>query len=419
MPSAVSGPSFSKADILPALKALAWSSLPMIADQLAQRIFYKKASVNRGTDLTLTGLATCIVVVYFLPSGSPAKIGAPLLYLAYRAALYYWNTAPKPPKAPTQSAPRKPPAQKPAVPIQSHSDSSTAAAATPALRPAGETPFSSTHNASYESPVRSATTLPIPTITFTPASPRADSKSKAPPKPEEREADACPAADKSTSPSDRINAKFQKANSQAKVIQEKAGRLSMEMEKTATAIAVKVKITYLPTKETESDPKEKKPIPKEPEVISATILINSTCIYSFPKNMIPVLQTGMKIKYPITEDTPFCWVSLFLEKTKGSLLPFNYLPTKIFESLDKKITALKIETDEKVFEIEFLKAGTRLVGKCLAKLGKCKRVEPIQSQYAMIPVNFKDDPEGVVSQTMAALTIANCYLKPFEKEPKS
>ena len=179
---------------------------------------------------------------------------------------------------------------------------------------------------------------------------------------------------------------------------------------TATRIKVKVKITYLPKKETDSDPQEKKSIPKEPVIISKDIYINPTCVFKFPKEMIPTLQTMKNIPYPITEKTSFCWIFLLSETPDQSIFPFDYLPTTLLSTLNKKMTVLKLETKETIFEIEFLRAGSHTVGKCLDKLNKCTRVEFIQSKFAMIPMNFKDDPDGLMLLTRTALTMDNCYI---------
>lgn len=434
MTSAVSGPSFTKADILPALKALAWSSLPIVADQFAQHMFFKKTPVNRGTDLTITGLITCAFVIYFLPSDSPARVGAPVLYLAYRAALFYWNRAPKPPRITTQptpqkspakkaaprshqparskgsatpTAPRQPPAQKPTPPTQNPSD-----APTPAVPAAPPKPPEKT-NVLYVSQGTPSAALSIPTITFTPASPRGDSEEKTPPKPEEKKADT----PNPESASDIIRKQNTEALLQHQGSIQRTKALNSLMYDKAERIPVKVKITYLPKKETETDSKQTKEIVKDPEVIQTQLLINSICLFKLPIKALPKLLPKLKEKYLITAQTLFCWVFL-TAKNEKSLFPFDYLPIESLRAINKKGSILKIETEENVFEIEFSKTASQSIVRCLKKLEKCKIIEDTPSRHALVPVDLGHELEDLIAHLRETHIVSNCYLTPLERPKK-
>lgn len=398
MPS-VSGANFSKADILSAVETLAWSSLPVLADQVVQHLFFK--NIPPRIDRTIAGLFTCAIIICYLPYGSPARLGAPFLFMAYRAALSFWNRKPKPtttPKPPASApSPQTPPTTKNPAPSAALDSSAKTPAA--AKEEAAPPPTSTSKPPAARS---------VPTIRFTPPSPPRERPQAA-----EQSTSASPAkASVGSAPKEGIREKTKQLEDGKNAFMAQAQRVDQEVRKNLTSIPVKIKITDLLQKETKSEL-------KDPEVINATFYINPHFLFKFSREMLPTLQRDMKKQYSITENTFFCWVFLSREKTvEPSRFPFEYFPIEILRPLagKKKTTILKIETETKVFEIEFLKATCQAVGKCLKKLDKCTKYETIQPEACVIPMNPEKDTDGLTIQVQAVFMMKRCYLTPFEKK---
>jgi len=289
--------------------------------------------------------------------------------------------------------------------------SSSSTPSTPAARSPEETPASSPD---ASSPVTPPAAAPIPAIILTPPSPEDISKEQPLPKPEEKKA-AASDQEPIQSLSDLIRKQDNEALLKHQRSVQNATTLNHEMYHTAVNTHVKVKITYLPKKETGTESQQIKGILKNPEVIQTDIRINATRLFKLSSKALPTLLPELKEKYSITEATSFCWVFLANTENNESHFPFDYLPIERLRMLNKKATLLKIETEEKVLEIEFLGSGVKSIQKCLKKLDKCKAVADAQSRHALIPVNFEDEWADLCPRMTETLIVSNCYLTPLKK----
>jgi hypothetical protein len=389
-------------------------------------LFFK--NIPPRIDRTIAGLFTCAIVICYLPYGAPARVGAPFLFIAYRAALSFWNRKPKPTTTP------KPPASAPSsrTPPTAKKPAATAAldkaTATPPKTGEGQPPLKSVSGPDSKLEKEKA----APPAALDPsakpsaavregAAPLSTSTSKPPAaKPEEKKSEAAPASSSpGPAPKEGILEKLNQHQGRVAAFREQAKRLDLELRKNLTNIQVKVKITYLPQQETASEPKAKA-ILKEPEVIAATFYLNSHFLFNFPKEMISTIQK----LYSVPEKTSFCWVFLAPDDSKQylynkpSLFPFEYLPIETLRPLagKKKNTTLKFETSQQIFEIEFIKASCRETSKCLQKLDKCTKHETMLPDVCPILLNPEKDIEGIENQSQAVLIMNKCYLTPFEKK---
>ncbi|MBS0648278.1 MAG: hypothetical protein JSS10_03525 [Verrucomicrobia bacterium] len=427
MPSTIPPLSFSKADILSAVETLAWSSLPVLADQAVQKLFFKNIPPNPKIDRTITGLITCAIIILYLPKGSPACIGAPCFYLAYRAALSYWNRKPTPPQTPR---PHKPPASAPASkavpPLPAKKPAATSVSAPMTASREGPPPalpgISSAAKPSEEKaapPVAAQQEPPLPPLSKPSAAvpiPAGETSPSQEKSPATEAQEKKPEAEKKEPPP-AIRKKINQAQQQADVLKQQVAHLDHEIRLNLRSFSAKVKITDLPQQEIKSESKEMI-TPKEPVVIDATFYINPRFVFKLPPEIILFAQKGTKKQYLITENTSFCRVFLCHTKKDPSIFPFEYFPLEILRPLvgKKKLTILKIVTEKQVFEIELLKASMTEIGTCLEKLDDSKKHTTIKPDALVAPLKGKRDIDEMRISIEAALTMDKCYLTPFEKK---
>jgi len=370
--------------------ALGISILPIVADQLEQRVFSKKCSPHHlETASLVTGSVVCLLISRVLPPS--IKLGAPILYLAYKAAQSYLNRQPPPDKGPK-------PSHRSSLNLFStvpyHIDLAaftTAPAAAVAKEPESKKEPTQANEGSAGA---SMTTKPPAVVPIAAASSSSVALS-----PEET------AARKEAA--DRMNAAVETERLATLRFQD----ILKPFEK-SEIMSLKIQVKPLPN----AAPVAGKKAVKAKEV-KAQIRFGSTHVFTLGKTQVEALnQEGCAV----TEKTLFFWIDIAGKDKEGAYI--NFIPLMMLDDLrptTKEFSLCLIEKDHQLVFPFNEKQIVRL--KAFAQtIRACRKVEVIHGgvvqPFAKPAASTNDNIGGLLSNDIAGVNHARCYLVPFMKK---
>jgi hypothetical protein len=445
-----------------ALPTLALSALPIAADLLAHRIYQKNLRTLQPILMTAASLAYLqwphsaqLIKTAFGIAVSPRAIGtaagttillavasfssssrlaAPVLYLAYKAAQYYWTR--------TSPLPKE---KRPAPSLDSEEKDERTESEQAALSEILSGPLSDKLSPALLEKLKGLNTKEgDPTeaelaevLEMFPDDEEADSKTpplsaplptsgngSAPLSREPPPSASAPAA-ATASPSnpaldDMFSAEMRQLEEQAvKRLEAEAVKVKKnrdaslrEMLKKAVKIQVKTKITTCAHEKEDEKTHVKTNVPEKLESLDVTFRLYTGHLFHFDKETADWIQKNQKKK--VTEKTPFVFVHLGFEESSTSLLNWDYLPLEFLETLTKKKTVLVLESEKRKFEIEFLKAGFQTVSKKLDNITDRTPMKPIVSCVLAYETFGSDQEFKEDKKITGKFTAAIAYLRPLE-----
>ncbi len=402
--------SFSARSSWPAVGA---SLLPVMADQLVRLVFSKKLSYyTLETASLVTSGVTYLLLSRHLPDSF--TIGAPILYLAYKAAHYYLSK-----QTPADSSAK----DAPYIPyLPSHGDSITQVSPqTAATKPKEKTGPSS---APFVSPPQEVALtdvsakpentepLPIPS-SIAPTTEEKTGPSSAPSvsSPQEVVSTDVPAKPEKT---ESLPVPLPVAFTAEEKAAVEAGRLAAEsffkniiapFEK-SQIMSLKIQIKPLPN--TAAAPGEK---PLKAETVKAKIRFGSTHVFKLDKTQVEALN---KEGCDVTEKTLFFWINIAAPDNKGATI--NFIPLTMLDSLNPNASEFSLCLNEKNYQLilSFKQQLDRLT--TLAKtMRTCRNVKVIHPGVVH-PSGNPAHAGALLSNDLAAINRTRCYLTPFMKK---
>lgn len=378
-------------------QAMGVSFLPVLADQLVQQVFSKKFSAS---NLKKASLATAGVTYLLLSRHLPSsfKIGAPILYLAYKAAQYFFSQQTPPGSKDDSSnskSPTSPVTTKPKAKDRSDKQSSEPPVTT--VKPSTTTKEEHDSDNQLSEPL--VTTGKLSTTTE-----------------EEHESDNQLSGTPVTAENALITSIDQMIAHFAPERQA-ALRFQQIMERVEKSEAMSFTILEKPLL---VDPSAKGKKAKQ-ATFKATIIFGKNFVFKMSKNTVNELN---REGCAVTEDTLFFWFNMSGKKA-GKIPTVNFIPLTMLDNLRPNATEFSmpiIESDCQMI-LQF-KQEHMIRLKAFAKTIKtCQKVETIHSgavnPHPLSTVNNRSTaPEGnaLLANDMASVNGAKCYLKPFMKK---
>jgi len=342
------------------LHTIAESLLPVVADQLVQRVFSKTAYKEKAS-FAAAGVTYLLLSLHL---SNFFKIGAPIFYLAYKTAQYYSSRQTPPDQEEPKSADN---------PAPINSSPTTTLPTTP-------TEPSTTTSLPPMTPDPSITTA---TTTTTPTEERA-----VPEKP--KTIGGVPTA--------QVKAEGQAALQFVKFVD--------QLEK-SEAIAITIREEPLTT---DNSPKKKKPL------FNAQIRFCTIHLFRLRENHVKHLN---RENCEVTNETLFFWVQITNKKGKSNPTP-NFLPLAMLDNLRpnaKEFSMHMIETDCQM-TLQFKEAQMARLKDFAKTIKSCTQVKIIHNTTFITPFadTNNDEPIALNANEMASINGAKCYLAPFMKK---
>ena len=375
--------------------ALGVSILPIVADQLVQRVFSKKcSSYNLGTASLITGTVTYLLLSRELPPSF--KLGAPILYLAYKATQYYLSR-PTPPDERSKPSPRPSLTQFPTMPYHM----ALAASTTTAAAVSKESEQQKEHPEADQGPARTDT--PHEPLTVAPETLSSASSSPLP-----ASSPAAPTADELAErkrAADRLNASVEAERLAVLRFQK-----IIEPFERSEIMSLKIQVKPLPNAAPVAGKKSAKA--KEEKV---QIRFGSTHVFKLGKTQVEALN---KEGCAVTENTLFFWINI--SGTERS--PFSFIPLTMLDDLHPNTKEFSLCLKEKDHQLILPFKEKQIVRlKVFAQtIRACQKVEIIHSgiaqPFAKSDTSTHDQIGALLINDMARVNHARCYLVPFMKK---
>jgi hypothetical protein len=371
-----------------------------VADQLVRRVFSKKSSDYKLEAASIvTGGVTYLLLSRHLPNSF--KVGAPILYLAYKAAQYYLSR-----QTPADSSakivryspylpshvdlfilePHLPPPPAATKPVEKTGPASEPPVSPPPVVVPTGAPAKSEDPLPATLPVVVSTDTPLPAPP--PAALTAEEK----------------AARKEAA--DRMNAVVE-----AERLAIKRFRNIIAPFEKSQIMSLKIQIRPLPNAAAVAGKK-----PLKAETVKVQIRFGSTHVFKLGKTQVKALN---KEGCAVTEKTLFFWIDIVGQEKRG--ITCNFIPLMMLDSLKPDAREFSLILDEKDHQLilPFKEEQLARLKTVAQTLQACRKVEVIRSGIVQPFENTAasdDDLLGaLISNDMASINQARCYIGPFMK----
>ncbi|HEX4840400.1 MAG TPA: hypothetical protein VFU89_08170 [Rhabdochlamydiaceae bacterium] len=379
--------------------------LPIAADQLVQRVFAKKLSTNK-LEVASSVISTVTYLLLSLQLPQSFRLGAPLFYLAYKAAQFYLSRKTPPPASSTVSQAEQ------ELPTTSSVTSSGSIGTEPkneSLKVNHECPLSQQHpsptvvSATPETEQKNESTGPnhgnegtsataLPAVNSA-STQTAKSQPAAPPSEETPEQKAA---------EDRLTVEIK--------TEHQATLRFIEIIKPFTKSQIMSLQAQLNSNSTSADRQKK----LKAKNIKVKIRFGDTHVFKMGKQQIESLNSK---GYAVTEKTLFFWIDIADGKER---FPTNFIPLTMLDGLKPNARGFSLCLTEKIYQWTLTFKGKQLARlKSFADtIRKCRKVEVIHTgivQSSDLASASKIDSHGTfLDNDLAAMNRLSCYIVPFK-----